>query len=61
MNLLYYSHRTLHFLYFWSPNIWRFFLMEVFPQQAILCNINWSSYNLTQFWHSLPRDAKFKQ
>ena len=30
-------------------------------QQAILCNINWSSYNLTQFWHSLPREAKIKQ
>lgn len=47
MCLVYCSHNTL---YFWSPNV------EIFPHTKQFSHTSWMSYNLTQFWYSLPGD-----
>ena len=35
--------------------------VEVFPYQEVLCDLNWVSDNLTQFWHYLPGDSNSSQ
>lgn len=47
----YYSHRTLHFWHYWSPNV------KVFPCNKQFCDLNRMFENLTQFWHDWPGDS----
>ena len=56
--LLRYNWHTLLYLYteqhYWhvrSPDVWGFF-----PHIKAIHDINWVSYNLTQFWPTLPGD-----
>ena len=45
MRLLYYSLRTLHFWYFWWPNVGGG--VRFAPHQTLLCNTSWASYKFS--------------
>ena len=47
----YYSHRTYHFWYYWSPNVW------LFSDTKQLWETSSVAHHLTQLWCYLPRES----